>query len=57
MKIKVGLTKVARGMLSSNHKLKGTLTTTSKLADGTKSSVTQRLTVKLKPKQQSTTER
>ncbi len=49
-KIKVKLKKVARGMLSSNHKLKGTLTTTSTLTDGTKSSVSQRLTVKLKPK-------
>ncbi len=48
--IKVVLTKVARRMLSSTHKLKGTLTTTSTLTDGTKSSVTQTLTVKLKHK-------
>ena len=48
--IQVVLTKAARRMLSSTHKLKGTLTTTSTLTDGTKSSVTQTLTVKLKQK-------
>lgn len=48
--IKVVLTKAARRALSSSHKLKGTLTTTSTLIDGTKSSITQKLTVKLKQK-------
>ena len=48
--IKVTLAKQARRALSATHKLKGTLTTTSTLTDGTKSSVTQKLTVKLKQK-------
>ena len=48
--VKVKLKPKAAAKLKKAHKLKGYLTTTSNLTDGTKSSVTQKVTIKLKPK-------
>ncbi len=49
-KITVKLKPKAKSTLKKTGKLKGTLTTTSKLTDGSRSSVSQKLTVKLKTK-------
>ena len=46
--MKVKLTSNAAAALKNRGKLKGSLTATSTLVDGTKSSVTQKLTIKLK---------
>ena len=47
-KVKVKLTPNAAAALKKTGKLKGSLTATSTLIDGTKSPVTQKLTIKLK---------